>query len=58
MIDDIVEMILKEARARDRKNINNSAWEVINEIGEKLNNAIVKYIIDQQRKEQDEKDNP
>jgi hypothetical protein len=54
MIDDIVEMILKEARARDRKSLFVSTFTVIEEVFEKVNLIIVEHMIEERRIKEDE----
>lgn len=53
-IDDIVEMVLKEARERDRKNLFKSIVDVIAEIMDKCNWIVVERLIDERRKKLDE----
>jgi hypothetical protein len=54
MIDDIVEMVLKEARARDRKNPFNGIHMVMLEVFHRANWIIVEHTIEERRKEHDE----
>jgi hypothetical protein len=54
MIDDIVEMVLKEARARDRKSLFVSVFTVFEEVFEKVNLIVIDHMIEERRKEHDE----
>jgi hypothetical protein len=54
MIDDIVEMILKEIRARDRDISLVSAFTVTEEIFMKVHSATFKYVLEERRKIEDE----
>lgn len=49
MIDDIVEMIFKEARARDRKNLFASIFIIITEVMDKCNLIAVEHYIEERR---------
>lgn len=53
-IEDIVEMVLKEARERDPKNIFRSIYIVMIEVMEKVNWMAVVHTIEERRKEEDE----
>ncbi len=49
MIDDIVQMILKEARERDRKNLFASIFIIITEVMDKCNLIAVDHYIKERR---------
>ena len=48
-IDDIVEMILKEARERDRKNLFKSLYHVLEEVNEKAVWILVDHLKEERR---------
>ena len=52
-IDDIVEMVLKEARERDRKNPFNGIHIVMLEVFHRANWIIVEHIIEERRQKKD-----
>lgn len=54
MIDDIVEMVLKEARVRDRHNMFLSVFSILEEIVDKIYPAIFKARLQERRKKEDE----
>jgi len=54
MIDEIVEMILKEARARDRDNLFVSVFHVLEEITDQIFPMIFKQRIEERRKKENE----
>lgn len=54
MIDDIVEMIMKEARERDHKHISTAAYIVLNEVCNKVNEMVAQHYINEHRRQQNE----
>ena len=52
-IDDIVEMVLKEARERDKGNLFVSLYDVLEEINRKAVNIIVDDMIQERSREHD-----
>ena len=53
-IDDIVEMVLKEAREKDRKNIFRSLYGILEEVNNKAVSILVDHLTEERRKKEDE----
>jgi len=53
-IDDIVEMVIKEAMVRDRHDFFKSLYDVLWEVNHKAVNILVQHLIDERRREEDE----
>ena len=53
-IEDIVEMVLKEGRVRNREHIFNGVYSVIEEVFHKVNWIIVEHMLAERRKREDE----
>jgi hypothetical protein len=54
MIDDIVEMVLKEARERDRHNLFRSIYNVLEEVMKRCNWIAVEHMLEERRIKEDE----
>ncbi|GAG59266.1 unnamed protein product [marine sediment metagenome] len=54
MIDNIVEMVLKEGRKRNRDHIFVGVYDVIEEVFHKVNWIIVEHMIEERRIKNDE----
>ena len=54
MIDDIVEMVLKEARIRDRVDLISNIYSVMMDIEKRIVQIMENIRIEERRKEQDE----
>jgi len=53
-IDDIVEMVLMEARRRNGRNVFDGVYSVIEEVFHKVNWIIVEHMLEERRKKEDE----